>query len=638
MSRWVRRAVGLAVGVGALLLAAPAPAVAHPTLLFTEPAAETAVAEAPAAVSLVFGEAVTIGGRALTLVDAAGSQVPVHEARTVRDGRMVTARLDTPLAAGTYRVRWRVTGQDGDLVEGEYRFAVGVALSGAGPIATGPGVSWPTVPLRWVLFAGLAVALGGIVAERFTRSARAEDPALPVVRSWAGLGAVAGLAAVAGSAALLITDTGAVEVVWRERPGQVLLAEAAGFAAALLVIALGRAGWAVVLLAVVAVAEGVRAHANTSAPGWGAVATALHLAAAAVWVGALVHTVRAAIRWRSRAPAVRWVVFGYARLAVWVFLIVVATGTVTALLVLPLSAVTTTTYGRVLLIKLGLVAMAAALALTARLVLHRPQRLTRLRRSTRAEALVLTGVLAVTAVLVSTPTPSAGGQAAPPPPPRGVAVPVGGLAGQIGVYLTASDDQLVVRLTTPRRGDYYDTPPAQDYHLSGRLVPAGQEPADIRFRSCGPGCFLATTNWRDGDNVVSLRAAAPGWRGGTLAALVPWPAQSAGDLVARTAAIMRGQHTIAVHEAVTSDTTTGLPEPRPLLVDGTWFAANVPYGSGIAPLAARISRGPGPIRLALGFPAEARTAELTLDPKGRVAEETLTDGKHLVRHRFLYPD
>ena len=61
-------------------------------------------------------------------------------------------------------------------------------------------------------------------------------------------------------------------------------------------------------------------------------------------------------------------------------------------------------------------------------------------------------VLAATSVLVSTPTPGTF-TAPPPPPPNGVAVPGGGLAGQVGVKVVASEGQVVVRLATPKPGN-----------------------------------------------------------------------------------------------------------------------------------------------------------------------------------------
>jgi putative copper export protein len=78
---------------------------------------------------------------------------------------------------------------------------------------------------------------------------------------------------------------------------------------------------------------------------------------------------------------------GYARLAGWLFATVIVTGTVQALILVPLSALTSSTYGRFLFTKVGLVVLAAGAALSARWWLGRgPQTLPRLARATRAEA------------------------------------------------------------------------------------------------------------------------------------------------------------------------------------------------------------------------------------------------------------
>jgi copper transport protein len=610
--------------------------------LFTDPAADTAVPTSPPVISLVFGEAVTVGPHAVAVLNSDAHPVPTEPASTARDGTVVTARLTGVLAPGTYLVRWQVTGSDGDLVDQEFRFAVGTAISGAGTTSGAQPVSWGDAVLRWLLFTGLAVALGGVIGERFTTTARAEKPALLPLRSWTLPGALLGLAGVVGLAVLLVTDTAAMSVLWQGRPGQFLLAEALG-----LVVASGLAAlrgavrvWAVLPLAVVAVAEGLRSHANVAAPGWGAVLIGVHLAAASVWVGALLHVVRAALAWRGELPAVRWVLFGYLRLAAWMFVIVIGTGTITALVLVPPSAVLTSTYGQVLLIKLALVALAAGLALTARRTLGHSlghhDRLDRVRALTRVESSVLIAVLALSAVLVSTPPASS--RQSTPPPPHGLVVPLGTMAGQVGVSVSASEGQLVVRLSTPRRGDYYAPQPPPDYTLSGQISTNRSSATALEFRGCGPGCFVSAVGWRDGDNVLTLRVNASRWRGGTVSLLIPWPAQSGADELTHAVAALRTADHITVYETVTSDTTTGPGALQRLDLDGSFFVSQEPYASGTAPITVRISQDGQPVRLALGYPAAAITVALTLDNNGRISTETLTDPTHLIHRRFTYPD
>lgn len=634
LARW---AAVLAVSA-TLFLGASGAASAHPTLLFTNPGPDSAVPESPRSITLVFNEPVAAGARGVVVLDADGREMPVGQASSGKSGHAVIAPLTAALRPGSYVVRWRVTGSDGDLMEEQFRFAVGTVISDPGTAGGGQPIAWVEAALRWLLFGGLAVALGGVVGEGMTRSARAENPSLRRLAAPVGSAAAVAAFGVVALAALLTSDVGTVAALWEQRIGQLLAVEAAGLALATGLAAIGGRirVWAAAPLLVVAAAEGLRSHANAAAAGWGAMLTGVHVAAVAIWVGALLHVARAAVAWRAERGAVRWLLTGYARIALWVFLVVVGTGTLSALLLVPFSALTTTTYGRVLLIKLGLVVVATGLALAARRRLSRPERLGGVPLLARVEVGTLIAVLAVSAVLVSTP-PADSQPAPPPPPPRGQVLPLGALAGQVGVSAAISEGQVVVRLSTPRRGDYYEQGPDQDYRLSG-AIDAGSASTPLEFRGCGEGCFTAPGSWRDGDNVLTLRADVEGWRGGTVSLLVPWP-PSAGDReLKRAVAAMRELRRVTMYEAVTSDTTTGLPDPQPIELSAADFLALAPYGSGIAPIAARISEPGEPVRLALGFPAASINVRFTLDERGRIVEETLTDAKHLIHRRFVYGD
>lgn len=98
-----------------------------------------------------------------------------------------------------------------------------------------------------------------------------------------------------------------------------------------------------------------------------------------------------------RTPWTPWT--RYALLAAWLFASVVATGLITALLLVPLDDVATTAYGRVLLGKTAL-----ALALSARRRLRRAEGFPQW--PVRAEAGVLAVVLALSATLTVLPVPA----------------------------------------------------------------------------------------------------------------------------------------------------------------------------------------------------------------------------------------
>src|SRR5439155_5614347 len=346
-----------AVSVVAVLGLA-APAQAHPTLLVTSPAADGAEAVAPGSVALVFNEPVTIGAQALGVTDAAGRSVGVDQVTTTHGGTTLTGRFTGVLPPGVYTVRWRATGTDGDLVESSFRFAVGAAIIGPAAAGTpgGGGGSWRSAGLRWLLFAGLALVVGGTVGARITAAARQVRPSLPPVRTWVPVGVWLGLAAAVGLAALLVADTRPAALT-SGTAGRVAVVEAAAFAAALGLSVTRLRGWVWLPVAAVAVAEGWRSHTNTAVPVWGGLLTGVHVAAAAVWAGALAQAVVTAVVWRDQPKAVWWAVSGYARWAGWLFATVVATGTVSALVLVPLPALATTPYGRLLLTKLALVAL-----------------------------------------------------------------------------------------------------------------------------------------------------------------------------------------------------------------------------------------------------------------------------------------
>jgi copper transport protein len=402
----LRRLIAGAVVAAALTLAGvgAGDAWAHPTLVATDPASQTTVSASPASITLVFNEAVTFAHDAITLFDASGRQVPVAAASSERDGTAMTTRPQRPLAPGTYTVRWRVTGSDGDETEEEFGFAVGVALTPSMGLRAHTGPDWGTSLLRWLLLTGLAVAVGALVAQRATDAAREQQPALPRLRSWAPAGMAMALVAVIGLLAQRVSAAGDFAAAWQGRAGAVLLVQGAGLLTAATMVRFGR--WALAPLAIGIAAEGIRSHATINHGPWAAVLIGVHLAAVTVWAGALLHTTRAVLAWRHEGAAARSVLMRYVRIALWAYLVVVATGILTALTVISLSQLTSTTYGRVLLIKLGLVAAASLTALAGRLVQRDSLRISLLGNVMRVETGLLAAVLATSALLISTPPPS----------------------------------------------------------------------------------------------------------------------------------------------------------------------------------------------------------------------------------------
>ena len=116
----------------------------------------------------------------------------------------------------------------------------------------------------------------------------------------------------------------------------------------------------------------------------------------------LVYTARAAIAWRAYPRSVQGLFRFHGTAAAWLFAVVVVTGVVSALLLVPVGSLLTTVYGRVLLAKAALVAAAAALALASRVRLRHPAEpgaglplVTRLEIGALAAVLAVTGLLTV---------------------------------------------------------------------------------------------------------------------------------------------------------------------------------------------------------------------------------------------------
>ncbi len=640
------RAAGILTTIWLTLLALlPAPrAAAHATLLATTPPAGYAVATAPRQLILDFDEPVSIVPGALTLTGPAGKPAALAPPTLSVSERRLSAEVRETLPEGAYQVHWQVHAEDGDLVDGSFSFSVGTTAPPAAAATSNSGqLDVLTALLRWLLFAGLALSLGGaggaLLAARIRREAGQQDLELTPVPAPLITGAALGLVATVGLAAH--AHTLVLTALTGTAAGRVLGIELVAFAVALALGALARAhptitlatGAGLPLLAVIA-AEAMRAHPHEVQPVTGAILTATHLLAAALWVGGLAQVLRTALRWRGAGWSCL-LVYDYARIALVLLVVVVATGTVQALLLVPAPAdLVTTGYGRVLLTKIALVLLVIVCAALSRRRL-RLSRITQSRpvgRAVRAETAALAAVLPLTAVLVSLapPTPAGTALAAPPPLPSGPVVPVGTLAGQITVTAAASTGQLVVRLTTP--GEEDSNPPATpDYRLAGTLR-SGQP---LNFRGCGGGCFTAPLTWTDGDNTVALSVSAPPWPAGAATLDIPWPPRPDTTRLPQVITAMRAVPTFTLREAVTSDYHGDPGGEEALPITGPRFIVNEPYAAGIANAVALGSAEQGD-QLAFAFPAQGYVIRLWLAPDNRIVREVLVTPNHLITRTFDY--
>lgn len=291
-----------------------------------------------------------------------------------------------------------------------------VALDGTGEAAT-PGAGGIGA-LRTVLFAALCLPAGEVFAAWLGRRVPGAPPKAP--RSWSPYAAAAGFVAALALASVVATGNlvprGPADIdvggLYETRDGRLALLEVNAFAAAGLCALSRRPATQVWPLAVIAVAEALRAHPPTEHdPLVGSGLTLVHVVCAALWVGGLFHVLRTVRRWglTDVTGAGAALLGRYARVAAVLLAAVTATGVWSTLRRMPpdtvLEQLTTTAYGRTLLAKVLLVAVVAVLALISRVRLARASDPLSACSPARAEVVVLGAVVAVSALLTALPVP-----------------------------------------------------------------------------------------------------------------------------------------------------------------------------------------------------------------------------------------
>lgn len=653
VSRPAARFLTVLALLGGIIVSLAAPAQAHAVLVRSSPAAGYSVPGPVLQIILTFSEAVAATRDAVRVT----GPTPVRSV-TEAANRGRTLVVNTGLLRdGVYRVHWQVTADDGDVVEGGYRFAVGtqtlLTTTGTGTATGLSGSLVHTALLRWTLFVGLAITLGGaagqVLVARLQRlatkvGARPFPPVVPLpTRVGAALGGLSALGLTVHALDGTSWLTGATRLVsWAalSGPGARLPAvEAVLFAVTALITGLPTRlrGLAVAPLLGVALAEGFRSHLRAQDGLAGALLIAVHVALAATWTGALVVVLRTATSWRTagRGGAGRQLVASYSRSALVAYLLVAATGTGAAVLILPSPrSLVLTGYGQVLCGKLVLVAVVTLLALHSRRGLRRREPVFIVNRWHRLQPRVMTALLALTAVLVSLSPPrlTALAQQAPPPPvPTGPVEQFGALAGQLTVGVNVSAGQLRLQVRSPASDDGRP----ETFQVTAHASPRGAIPKAVTLVGCGPGCFAAPLAVAAPGLLVQLDATSPGWQGGRVNVDVPWPPTSGSAVLTRALALLRATRTVELVEQVTSDTSRAAPAPRALRDSGAQFLSTEPYGDPAALSPFMLSPQAGARRIAFGV-AGTYFIEFTLDATGRISAEQLITPNHLIRRRLTY--
>jgi copper transport protein len=447
-----RRRGAVAAAVLGLALLVPAAAAAHAYLLKTVPAASVILTTPPRSVQLTYDEAVEPRFAIVSVTDVNAHQEttgPVTRSPSNPDTLVVPLKR---VGEGWYLVYWRAISVDGHPVQGAFTFAVGPNAGPAPqfqvPHIAGTATSTPLVIAKWLAFLMVMAAIGlfvlriaicrPLVRRVPGTSLRALTIAFAVVAACGLLAIPAYLEeAVAIDSLRSFWDVAGVVPLWR------LTAFGRGYVNvlvcfALFVIAAGLAIWvdrperksrsvaallalsgALAAAAAVLVLPGVIGHAGQTSPrGIALLLDWLHLGSGSLWVGGLLGLL---VLWRTLPAAQRVAglavcVPRFSNVALVSVLVLLGTGVGAAVLHLPiLSALWLTEYGKVILIKAGIL-LAAMLLASVNLLRTKPglsqpklseasaRLLTRL---VSGEAVLVAGAILAAAVLSSV---------APPPP------------------------------------------------------------------------------------------------------------------------------------------------------------------------------------------------------------------------------
>jgi copper transport protein len=422
----VRRTLIVAVFVA---LAAPGSALGHASVRSTSPDYRERLESAPAQVRITFDQGVKVF-RDSIVVRIADGRLVSGTTRALRDPRIIVAPL-SGVVQGAYTVRWRALSSDGHTVAGVWTFGVRVA---APPPTEAYGAAGPTRVehvVRWAYFLTLALLIGGL---GFRLLIVRELPPAAERRFFqlTGLGVVGVLEV--GIVAFVLRAEDALQLPFGEllygnldpiargtRVGTAFIAMTLGFAlvAALLFLAWlverRELLWAAFVLSI-GFASGLSLSGHSAAEAgssWKSqLADWVHLSSACLWLGGLVQL--AVVVWPLAAAERREAFLRFSRVAGVLVALIVIAGVYLSILRLPqVSDLWEESYGRLLLLKLGLVSLAltwgAAHHFLARPLVERgDSRVFRgLSRSLVGEAAVGMAVLLVAAVLVDS---------SPPPP------------------------------------------------------------------------------------------------------------------------------------------------------------------------------------------------------------------------------
>ncbi len=431
-ARLAGRLAAVAIAVAAVVMVPPRTASAHAVLLATDPVDQTRLAAVPERVTLEFNEPVSVATGGVRVYDG--------EARRIDDGEPavtgpdVSVEVADDLDDGAFVVTWRGLSADGHAVRGAFTFTVGAGASVDESVVArlldeGADRPWEIAAAvsRFLAYGGVLLAAGGVLFLAVVHDGGADRKRLARIVVVAALvGAVGVVVALPVQAALAtglgptaITADGAIGDVLGDGVGWSVATALVGLG--LVVASVGRSSsrsWKVAGLVgagMAAASFAFSGHTRVGSPAWLATgADIVHVVAVATWFGGLVMLAVSLVLRRGRPVAERAVLIArFSALAAFLLAAVLAAGLTLAWSeVRALRALTSTTYGWLVVAKVAIVAVVVGVAAWNRwgllpALVDRQEddgeewAASRLTRTITVEAVGLVLVVAVTALLVN---------------------------------------------------------------------------------------------------------------------------------------------------------------------------------------------------------------------------------------------
>jgi copper transport protein len=529
----VRSILTFVIAISVLIVGA-AHAQAHSSLEKTSPSSGEVLSQAPLQLVLTFDQPVRIPNGGIRMLNETGERIPVPRAELDPSrANTLTVKLST-LPAGAYVVSWRAVSEDGHPIRGAFTFRIGAGgLTGVAKLAeellagtTGRSdVGTAMAILRTLTFAAMLLLLGSVTFSLFVSSTPlSHEGERSVLRIITGSGFLAGVSGVlglllygpytAGVGFNSIADGTLLDDTLNDRVGRAMMFRT--IAVIVLAVAMLRTRKSAALgqgaesshdnshprSMVLAVAAAIVTLAMQVLCGHGftgrwkplaALATIVHVAAASSWIGVLVIVVtvlRQQTRGRgpdaSHDPITSALINRFSKLAFLSVGALVGSGLVNSLRqVGSQEGLTSTTYGRLVLTKVGVTSLLVGLGFLSRRALQAKASidLGRIRKRMTIESLLSIAVIVATSLVVNT-------------------APSREVIGQ-PVSIKAKTDSLLLDITVDpaRRGanrvHFYSLTPQglpkkiEKIEVTAALPSAGIEPIDIDVVRAGPNHFQA---------------------------------------------------------------------------------------------------------------------------------------------------